>query len=60
MDNQKADDAIRVALKNADAKGKLCVVAAVVGSTEKQLRTIMNGTEPLDLHTRYQLIAHLT
>jgi hypothetical protein len=53
----KTDDAIRAALKDADSKGKLDVVAAVTGiagGTDK-LRTIMNSTGELNIMDRRML-----
>jgi hypothetical protein len=37
------DANIRAALRDAASKGKLCVVAAVVGLSEKKLNQIMDG-----------------
>ena len=34
---------IRAALRDAECKGKLCVVAAVVGISEEKLRDILYG-----------------
>lgn len=55
------DQIIRAALKSADAKGKLSVVAAVVGIAggESTLREIMNGTDPLHIMDRGMLGMHL-
>lgn len=53
------DDKIRMALRNADAKGKLSVVAAVVGTSEKVLREVMNSTGELSIIDRGMLSIHL-
>lgn len=57
----KADDKIRQALRDADRKGKLSVVAAVVGISggEKELRKIMNSTGELPIMDRGMLAIHL-
>lgn len=34
---------VRAALRDAESKGKLCVVAAVAGISEKKLRDILCG-----------------
>jgi hypothetical protein len=50
----KNDPIIRAALRSADAKGKLGVVAAVVGIAggETELRKVMNSIEPLSIMDR--------
>jgi hypothetical protein len=61
MKIEQADKIIRDALKSADAKGKLCVVAAVTGIAggEAELRKIMSSTEPLHIMDRGMLGIHL-
>ena len=61
MDAEKADQAIKAALKSADAEGKLCVVAAVTGIAggEGELRKLMNSTQPLSIMDRGMLGMHL-
>lgn len=55
------DNRIRVALKDADSKGKLGVVAAVVGIAGgvKTLKEIMNSTGELGIIDRGMLSIHL-
>ncbi len=55
------DVKIRAALKDADAKGKLSVVAAVTGIAggEDELRKIMNSTEELHVMDRGMLGVHI-
>jgi len=55
------DDDIRNALKDADKKGKLKVVAAVTGIAggEEELRQIMNSTGDLHIMDRGMLGMHL-
>jgi hypothetical protein len=57
----KADDKIRQALRDADRKGKLDIVAAVVGIAggKKELRKIMNSTGELHIMDRGMLAIHL-
>lgn len=57
----KTDDVIRSALVEADRKGKLGVVAAVVGIAggEATLREIMNSTGELSIMDRGMLALHL-
>jgi DNA transposition AAA+ family ATPase len=57
----KTDDRIRAALRNADAKGKLGVVAAVTGIAggEAELRKIMESTGELPIIDRGMLGMHL-
>ncbi|MBD1590311.1 hypothetical protein [Pseudomonas typographi] len=55
------DDRIRAALRSADKKGQLQVVAAVTGIAggEKALREIMNSTGKLAIMDRGMLAIHL-
>jgi len=46
------DDRIRAALRDADAKGRLAVVSAVIGHSEDALREIMNSTGELHIMDR--------
>jgi hypothetical protein len=57
----RTDDVIRSALVEADRKGKLGVVAAVVGIAggEDELRKIMNSTGELSIMDRGILALHL-
>jgi len=57
----ETDDVIRGALRNADKKGKLSVVAAVVGIAggEETLRKIMNSAEELSIMDRGMLSMYL-
>lgn len=57
----KADDKIRAALKRADNKGQLDVVAAVIGIAggETELRKIMDSTGPLAIMDRGMIGMHL-
>lgn len=57
----RTDDVIRSALVEADRKGKLGVVAAVVGIAggESTLREIMNSTGELSIMDRGMLALHL-
>lgn len=57
--DESTDARIRAALQDADKKGKLSVVAAVVGIGEKELRKIMNSTGPLHIMDRGVLGMHL-
>lgn len=50
---------IREALKEAEEKGKLSIVAAVVGVDEKYLRDIMNGEVKLNIIDRIKLSANM-
>lgn len=55
-----SNEQIIQALKDADHKGKLDVVAAVVGTIDEQtLREIMNGTKELDMMAKTMLGMHL-
>lgn len=53
------DDRIRAALRTAEQKGKLDVVAALVGIAAETLRKLMNSREPLSLVDRGTLGMHL-
>jgi len=53
------DDRIRSALKDADSKGKLSVVSAIVGPSVEELKAIMRGTGELSLMDRGMLGMHL-
>ena len=55
------DNQIRAALKDADSKGKLGVVAAMVGISggEDELRKIMESTDELAIMDRGMLAMHL-
>jgi hypothetical protein len=59
--DKSMDDKIRAALRSADAKGKLTVVAAVTGIAggEKELRRIMKSTGELPIMDRVMLGMHL-
>lgn len=59
--DKTTDDKIRVALRSADAKGRLSVVAAVTGIAggEKELRRIMNSCDELPIMDRGMLGMHL-
>ncbi|WP_298015542.1 hypothetical protein [uncultured Castellaniella sp.] len=59
--DQRQDDRIRAALRNADKKGNLDVVAAVAGISggEAELRRIMNGQNALSIMDRGMLAIHL-
>lgn len=59
--DEKQDAKIRAALKQADRQGKLSVVAAVTGISggEKELRKMMNRTDPLPIMDRGMLAIHL-
>lgn len=59
--NRKTDERIRAALKNANKRGQLDVVAAVTGipGGVKKLREIMNGTGEIDFIDRTMLAIHL-
>lgn len=58
----KSDDKIKAALRDADSKGKLGVVAAVTGISggESELRKIMNTDGELHIMDRGMLGMHLT
>ena len=57
----KQDERIRAALRNADKKGRLQVVAAVTGIAGgvQELRRIMNSTGELSIMDRGMLGIHL-
>lgn len=61
MKPEQADKIIRDALKSADKKKQLKVVAAVTGIAggEQELRRMMNGAEPLSIMDRGMLGMHL-
>jgi len=61
LDDPKTDDIIREALRNADRKGKLGVVAAVTGIAggKSELRRIMNSNGELSIMDRGMLGLHL-
>jgi hypothetical protein len=61
LHDPKTDDVIRSALVEADRKGKLGVVAAVVGIAggEEALREIMNSKGELSIMDRGMLALHL-
>ncbi len=61
LNDPKTDDRIRDALRDADGKGKLGVVAVVVGIAggEPELRKIMNSTGELSIMDRGCLAMHL-
>lgn len=62
LQDKALDDKIRAALRSADAKGKLSVVAAVTGISGgvDQLRDIMNSKDELSIMDRGMLGMHLT
>ena len=59
--DKRQDDRIRQALRNADKKGQLQVVAAVTGISGgvAELRRIMNSTGELAIMDRGMLTIHL-
>ena len=59
--DKRQDDRIRQALRNADKKGQLQVVAAVTGIAGgvAELRRIMNSTGELAIMDRGMLAIHL-
>lgn len=59
--NEATDTKIRTALRDADSKGKLNVVAAVTGifGGESELRKIMDSEDELDIMDRGMLAMHL-
>jgi len=61
LTDSKQDERIRAALRSADSKGRLGVVAAVTGIAggEKELRRIMNSTTELAIMDRGMLAIHL-
>lgn len=62
LNDPKTDDRIRAALRDADSKGKLGVVAAVTGIAggEPELRKIMESTDELHIMDRGMLSMHLS
>lgn len=60
--DSKVDEKIRAALRDANKKGRLGVVAAVTGIAggEKALRKIMNSTSELSILDRGMLGIHLS
>ena len=62
LNNPEADTHIRNALRAADEKGKLGVVAAVTGIAggENELRRIMDSEGELHIMDRGMLLIHLT
>lgn len=61
FNDPKIDEKIRAALRDADRKGRLSVVAAITGIAGgvKELRRLMNSTEPLSIMDRGMLSIHL-
>ena len=61
LTDTKQDERIRSALRNADRRGQLQVVAAVTGIAGgvEKLREIMNGTDELHIMDRGMLALHL-
>ncbi|OPK06696.1 hypothetical protein BZ164_00990 [Pseudomonas veronii] len=61
MTDPKQDERIRAALRSADKKGRLQVVAAVTGIAGgvAELRRIMNSTGELAIMDRGMLAIHL-
>lgn len=59
--DDKQDDRIRAALKQADKAGQLGTVAAVTGIAggERELRKIMNSRDALSIMDRGMLAIHL-
>ncbi len=53
------DTKIRAALFDADLKGKLSVVSAVIGPSVTELREIMNSDRELNIMERGMLGMHL-
>lgn len=62
LTDSKQDERIRAALRSADKKGRLSVVAAVTGIAggEKELRRIMKGSDELNIMDRGMLAMHLS
>ena len=62
LDDELTDTKIRAALRDADSKGKLGVVAAVTGISGgvSELRKIMNSEGELHIMDRGMLAMHLT
>ena len=61
LNDELTDEKIRVALRDADSKGKLSVVAAVTGIAggEAELRKIMESEGELHIMDRGMLLIHL-
>lgn len=61
ISDKRQDDRIRQALRNADKKGQLQVVAAVtsISGGTAELRRIMNSTDELSIIDRGMLSIHL-
>lgn len=61
LTDKRQDERIRTALRSADKKGRLGVVAAVTGIAggEAELRKIMNSTDELAIMDRGMLAIHL-
>jgi len=61
LTDKRQDERIRSALRSADKKGRLSVVAAVTGIAggEAELRKIMNSTGELAIMDRGMLAIHL-
>lgn len=57
--NEICDANIRSALRDAECKEKLCVVAAVVGITESRLRDILYGQFDIPAMERSLLAVHI-
>ncbi len=59
--NEATDTKIRTALRDADSKGKLGVVAAVIGigGGESELRKIMDSEDELNIMDRGMLAMYL-
>jgi hypothetical protein len=59
--DKRMDVRIRTALRSADAKGQLAVVAAVTGIAggEKELRKLMSSSDELSIMDRGMLGLHL-
>ncbi len=62
LTDPKQDDRIRAALRNADKRGQLQVVAAITGIAGgvQELRKIMNSTGELNIMDRGMLALHLS
>ncbi|HBO1307558.1 hypothetical protein ACM76R_28990 [Pseudomonas aeruginosa] len=62
LTDHKQDDRIRAALRNADKRGQLQVVAAITGidGGVQELRKIMNSTGELSIMDRIMLALHLS
>ncbi|EKQ6351825.1 TPA: hypothetical protein NI805_006384 [Pseudomonas aeruginosa] len=62
LTDHKQDDRIRAALRNADKRGQLQVVAAITGidGGVQELRKIMDSTGELSIMDRGMLALHLS